>query len=157
MENENPASTPPPVPPVEPPPHPVEPPPVPTATPPPAPTGNSGDEKNLAMFCHLSGILGAIAVNWTGLPIGNILGPLIIWLLKKDTMPLVNEHGKEALNFQITVSIAVGACLMLFFLFLPILLLPVIGIAALVLSIIGTIKASNGILYRYPFTLRLVK
>lgn len=118
-------------------------------------------EKNLAMFCHLSALVGGVVFSWLGLPVGNILGPLIIWLMKKDTMPKVNEHGKEALNFQITVSIIVFACMLTFFLILPI-LLPILvaiatGIAALILTIIATIKASNGELYRYPFSLRLIK
>lgn len=114
-------------------------------------------EKNLAMFCHLSAIVGGVIFWWLGLPVGNILGPLIIWLMKKDTMPKVNEHGKEALNFQITVSAIILACMALFFLFLPLLLIPVVGIAALILTIIATIKASNGEFYRYPFSLRLIK
>ncbi len=188
MENDPPASIPPPSPPevpTPPPPTPsLEPPPVPAAEPPPVPppaaepsvaatqaqaaqqafkqaaaeTANEfANEKNLAMFCHLAAIVGGLVFSWTGLPVGNIVGPLLIWLWKKDSMPLVNEHGKESLNFQITVSIAIGACLALFFLFLPLLLIPLIGIAALVLTILGTIKASNGVLYRYPFALRLIK
>lgn len=149
----------------------VEPPPVPTVSaPPPAPAvsqeGGStvvndlsglATEKNLAMFCHLSALVGGVAFSAIGLPVGNILGPLVIWLMKKDTMPLVNAHGKEALNFQITVSAIILACMALFFLVLPLLLIPVVGLAALVLTIIGTIKASNGELYRYPLTVRLIK
>ncbi len=159
-----------------PPPSSFEQPPVPAAAaaaPPPVPPANAAapqetpapslltDEKNLAMFCHLSALAGGLLLAGIGigaiLPVGNILGPLAIWLWKKDTMPLVNAHGKEALNFQITVSIALMACILTFFLLLPILLAVVIGIAALVLTIIGTVKASNGELYRYPFSLRLIK
>lgn len=129
------------------------------STPPPAPEpqpsqpapASSGDEKNLAMFCHLSALAGLV------IPAGNIIGPLVLWLLKRESMPLVDQHGKEVLNFQITVTIALVACFATFFLILPIFLAVLIGIAALVLTIIGTLKASNGILYRYPFTLRLVK
>lgn len=161
MENEPPSSLPPPS---EPPPAPsppeipaapppVEPPPV----PPSSAASDLGSEKNMAMFCHLSALVGGLLFSWMMIPIGNLLGPLIIWLLKKDSMPLVNEHGKEALNFQITVSIAIGACLLTAFLLLPILLAFIIAIGALVLTIIGTVKASNGILYRYPFNLRLIK
>jgi uncharacterized Tic20 family protein len=114
-------------------------------------------EKNLAMFCHLSAIVGGLVFSAIGLPVGNILGPLIIWLVKKDTMPMVNTHGKEALNFQITVSAVILVCMALFWLVLPLLLIPVVGIAALILTVIGTIKASNGELYRYPLTVRLIK
>jgi uncharacterized Tic20 family protein len=111
-------------------------------------------EKNLSIFCHLAAILGWILLLPTGLPGGNILGPLILWILKKDTMPLVNEHGKEALNFQITVT---GAILLCIPLIVTMLFIPFIWLAALVLSVIGTVKASKGELYRYPLTIRLVK
>ena len=151
MENENPSSTPPPVPPADLPSQSVEPPPVPPPAPPPAPTGTSSDEKNLAMFCHLAALAGLL------IPAGNIIGPLILWLLKRESMPLVDAHGKEVLNFQITVTIALAVCIVTAWLLLPVLAAIIIGIAALVLTIIGTIKASNGELYRYPFTLRLVK
>jgi uncharacterized Tic20 family protein len=113
----------------------------------------------MAMFCHLAAVAGSLAGWVTGIPIpfGNILGPLVVWLIKKDTMPLVNQHGKESLNFQITVSMAIIGCMLLFFLVLPLLLIPIIWIAALVLTVIATIKTSNGEFYRYPFTLRLIK
>lgn len=118
-------------------------------------------EKNLAMFCHLSAIVGGVVLAGAGigifLPIGNILGPLFIWLWKKDTMSKVNDHGKEALNFQITVSIILGMCALTWILILPILVAIATGIAALILTIIATIKASNGEFYRYPFSLRLIK
>jgi uncharacterized Tic20 family protein len=102
---------------------------------------------------------------WLRLPGGNILGPLILWLLKKDTMPLVNAHGKEALNFQITVTAALLLCFsffaMMFGASYPLtwsaVLIQLIWLVALVLSIIGTVKASNGVLYRYPLTVRLIK
>jgi uncharacterized Tic20 family protein len=118
-------------------------------------------EKNLAMFCHLSAIVGGVVLAGAGvglfLPIGNILGPLFIWLWKKDTMPMVNAHGKEALNFQISVSIVMFLCVLTFWLFLPILVAIATGFVALILTIIATIKASNGEPYRYPISLRLIK
>ena len=94
---------------------------------------------------------------------GYFLGPLVIWLLKRDTMPFVADQGKEALNFAITVSIACLALLLLtvmslgvaILLTLP--LLALIGIVALVFVIIGAIKANEGVAYRYPISLRLVK
>ena len=111
----------------------------------------SAEEKQWAMFAHLSALIGFL------IPFGSILGPLIIWQIKKAEMPYVDEHGKEALNFQITVLIAVLACLVLSVILIGFLLLPVVGIAALVLTIMAGIKANNGESYRYPFTLRLVK
>ncbi len=111
----------------------------------------SAEEKQWAMFAHLSALVGFL------IPFGSILGPLIIWQIKKAEMPFVDENGKEALNFQITVVIAVLACLLLSVILIGFLLLPIVGIAALVLTIMAGIKANNGETYRYPLTLRLVK
>ena len=71
-------------------------------------------------------------------------------------MPFVDDQGKEALNFQITVSIAVIVCAVLIAVLIGLLLLPIVGIAALVLTIIAGLKANNGETYRYPMTLRLI-
>jgi uncharacterized Tic20 family protein len=112
----------------------------------------SKDEQNWAMFCHLAALAGFL------IPFGNIIGPLIIWLVKKDTMPLVDQHGKESLNFQITVSIAVVVCLLLMLVLIGFFLLFVVGIGALVLTVIAAIKVSNGELdYKYPIAIRLLK
>ncbi len=123
----------------------------------------SPDERQWAMFAHLSALLGGLVTSgWAG-SIGFFIGPLVIWLMKKDTMPFVDDQAKEALNFAITVSIA---CLVLLVLTLVTLgigalltvpLFAVIGIGALVLVIIAAMKAKEGIAYRYPFALRLVK
>lgn len=114
-------------------------------------TGNK-DEQNWAMFCHLAALAGFI------IPFGNILGPLIIWVVKKEQMPLVDRHGKEALNFQITVTLAMIVSILLMFVLIGFVLVFVVGIGALVLTIIAALKVSGGELdYRYPFTLRLIK
>lgn len=110
------------------------------------------EERTFGMLAHLAALSGFV-----GIPFGNILGPLIIWLVKKDTMPFVNEQGKESLNFQITVMIAVVICIPLIFVLIGLLLLPIVGIAALVFTIIGAVKANNGEHYRYPFAIRLIK
>jgi len=122
--------------------------------PPPSKSGDgapSADERQWAMFAHLSALCGLI------IPFGTIIGPLVIWLIKKDTMSFVNDQGKEALNFNITVAIAMIVSWILCFILIGFLLLAVVGIGWLVLVIIGTIKANEGTTYRYPFTLRLVK
>ena len=117
----------------------------------------------MAMFAHLSALLGGIiTAGWAG-SIGCFIGPLIIWLLKKDTMPFVNDQGREALNFNITVAIAFLALFLLTIVTLGIgalITLPlmiIIGLAWLVLTIIAAIKANEGVAYRYPFALRLIK
>lgn len=103
------------------------------------------------MFAHLSALAGFL------IPFGNILGPLVVWLVKKDTMPFVDDQAKESLNFQITVTIAVIISIALIVLLIGIPLLFVIGLVALVLTIIAGIKANEGVTYRYPFALRLIK
>lgn len=137
-----------------------------TVTPPPPPPqseGPSAEERQWAMFAHLSALVGGILTSgWAG-SIGCFIGPLIIWLVKKDTMPFVDDQAKEALNFNITVGIVFFALFLLAFLTLGlglVIAIPlwiIIGIAWLVFTIIAAIKANEGVAYRYPFTLRLVK
>jgi uncharacterized protein len=126
-------------------------------TPPPPPSGSpSAEERQWAMFAHLSAIVAALV----GL---SFLGPLIVWLVKKDTMPFVDDQGKEALNFNITIMIAMAILWVITIVTIfigSILTFPlmfVIGIAGLVLVIIAGMKANEGVAYRYPFTLRLIK
>jgi len=127
-----------------------------SVTPPPPPpsdpvtVGPSAEERQWATFAHLSALAGLV------MPFGSIIGPLVIWLIKKDTMPFVNDQGKEALNFNITVAIAAIVCGLLCIVLIGFLLLPVLVILWLVFVIVGTIKANEGTLYRYPFALRLI-
>ena len=118
---------------------------------PPPPMSPSDDAKTMAMLCHLLAFLGLI-----GIPFGNILGPLVVWLLKKDSDPFIDDQGKEALNFQITMTIAAIISAFLTLVLIGFLLLLVIGIAWVVLIIIAALKAKDGEAYRYPFTLRLL-
>ncbi|WP_189454833.1 DUF4870 domain-containing protein [Lysobacter bugurensis] len=115
------------------------------------------------MFAHLSALVGGVVTaGWAG-SIGCFIGPLIIWLVKKDTMPFVDDQGKEALNFNITVAAVFLALLILSIVTLGIglvIAIPawiIIGLAWLVFTIIAGIKANEGVRYRYPFTLRLIK
>ncbi len=91
-----------------------------------------------------------------GIPFGNIIGPLVIWLLKKQEMPAVDAHGKESLNFQISMTLYTFLAGLSCFVFIGFVLLPVVLVANLVLIIIASIKASNGEFYRYPLTIRLI-
>jgi len=131
--------------------------------PPAASDGTSADERQWAMFAHLSALLGGlVTAGWAG-SVGCFLGPLVIWMMKKDTMPFVDDQAKEALNFNITVAIIFFVLLMLtlFTLGIGIILtgpvMVIVGLAWLVLTIIAAIKANQGERYRYPLTLRLVK
>ncbi len=125
----------------------------------PAAGGPSADERQWAMFAHLSALVGGIVTTgW-----GCFIGPLVIWLVKKDTMPFVDDQAKEALNFNITVGIIFLALLLMSIMTLGvglILAIPawiIVGIAWLVFTIIAAIKANEGVAYRFPMTLRLIK
>jgi uncharacterized protein len=109
------------------------------------------EAKQWGMFSHIASLLGFV------IPFGNIIGPLVVWLMKKDQLPFVNDQGKESMNFQITVTIALLIALATICIGIGIFLAPLVGIAAAVMAIIGGIKANEGIAYRYPFTLRLIK
>jgi uncharacterized Tic20 family protein len=133
----------------------------------PAPTGAesgiSAEERQWAMFAHLSALLGGfITAGWAG-SIGCFIGPLVIWLMKKETMPFVDDQAKEALNFNITVAIIFFVLFLMTLLtlgigaLLTVPLMILVGIAWLVLTIIAAIKANQGERYRYPLTLRLIK
>ena len=105
-----------------------------------------------AMIAHLAGFLGYF------LPvIGSLIGPLIVWQLKKDLHPYVDEQGKEALNFQITVLIAAFVSFLLMLIVIGFMLMGIVVVGAIVLMIIAAIKANEGVPYRYPFCLRLIK
>jgi uncharacterized Tic20 family protein len=120
------------------------------------------DQRQWAMFAHLSALLGGLLTSAVG-GWGCFLGPLIIWLMKKETMPFVDDQAKEALNFNITISIIFAALFVLTFvtfgigIVITLPLMAVVGIAALVLIVMASIKANEGVRYRYPFTLRLIK
>lgn len=102
----------------------------------------TSDERTFAILAHILTL------------IAPIIAPLIIYLIKKDESKYITFHAKESLNFQITVTIII---IVLFITIIGILLTWLVGIAALVLVIIATIKASEGKLYKYPFCIRLIK
>lgn len=114
------------------------------------------------MFAHLSVLVGGLLTSVLG-GWGFFIGPLVIWLMKKDTMPFVNDQAKEALNFSIMVSAIFLILLILTFVTLglgALLTVPValvVGIGALVLIVMASMKANEGVAYRYPFTIRLIK
>jgi uncharacterized Tic20 family protein len=112
----------------------------------------SSNANTWAMFCHLS----ALSL-FLGIPIGHIIAPLIIWLVKKDELALVDEHGKESLNFQISMTIYAAVAGILSFALIGIPLLIIIGVADIVLVIIASVKTNQGEKYQYPFTIRFIK
>ena len=121
-------------------------------SPPPPPTGTpSAEERQWALFAHLSALVGYL------IPFGSIIGPLVIWQIKKNEMPFVDDQGKEALNFQITVAIIAIICLVLVLILIGFLLLWALAITNLVFIIVAALAANNGQAYRYPFAFRFIK
>ena len=105
-----------------------------------------------ATICHLAALVGLL-----GNGIGFVLGPLVVWLIMREEDPFVDEQGKEAVNFQITMLIATVVSAVLIFVCIGIVLLIVVGIMMIVFPIIGAIKANDGEHYRYPLSIRLIK
>lgn len=126
---------------------PVNPPP---AAPPPGGPPRVTDH-NLEMLCHILALAGFI------FPFGNVIAPLIVWLIKRDLYPSVDAHGKESLNFQISMTIWTILAGLSMLAVIGFLLLPIAVVTNVVLVIIASIKASNGELYRYPLTIRFLK
>jgi uncharacterized Tic20 family protein len=126
--------------------------PTPPVVPPPSPIQYQGgepdkDSKTMAMLAHLLGI------------VSGPIGALIIWMIKKDTLPFVDDQGKEALNFQLTLLIGYVISFALSFILLCLAPLITLGIwvCSIIFSIMGAMKANTGIAYRYPVNLRLIK
>jgi uncharacterized Tic20 family protein len=108
----------------------------------PAPKGN---DKIWTILCHLS--------FFVGLP---FLLPLVVYLAMRNESAYVGENAREALNFHISLLIYSLCCVPLVFIVIGIPILVVMGIASLVLAVVAAVKASDGLCYRYPLTLRLV-
>lgn len=118
-----------------------------------------------AMLCHLSALVGLF-----GNGLGFIVGPLIVWLIKRSDHPFIDDQGREALNFQLTVFIlaAVAALVMVLLvltmagrtsmgLMLAIVVaLSILAVADVVLTVIASVKANAGERYRYPFAIRFL-
>jgi|SRR3954463_4100210 uncharacterized Tic20 family protein len=109
-------------------------------------------DRTLVVLCHLLGLAG-----FTAIPFANVLAPLFFWFWKKEGNPEVDAHGKEAINFQISVTIYAIIAGLSWLILIGIILLPVVLIGALVLVIIASLEASKGRFYRYPLTIRFLK
>lgn len=105
-----------------------------------------------ATLCHVA----ALSL-YVGIPFGNILAPLVIWLIKKGEFPFVDEQGRESLNFQISMTIYGIVAGLLCYVFIGFILLPVLVVADVILIIVATVKTNKGEGYRYPFTIRIIK
>ncbi|MFO7923386.1 MAG: DUF4870 domain-containing protein [Bacteroidales bacterium] len=108
------------------------------------------NERTWAMFCHLSAFAGFL------IPFGSLIGPIIVWSIKKDQYPLVDDQGKESVNFQISI--------LLYYIVSAILILILIGFALfvalfffrLIITVVAAIKAYEGVRFRYPLSIRFI-
>jgi len=114
----------------------------------------SRDARRWAMFCHLAALAGFLPVTFVA---GAVIGPLVVWQIKKDQFPFVDEHGKEAVNFQISMLIYGVVAAILLCACVGIVLLPAVIIVDLVFLLIAAVKANEGKHYRYPLTIRFIK
>lgn len=121
---------------------------------------NRVQAKNWAVGCHVAALAGFV-----GIPFGHILGPLVVWLIKKNEFPFLDAQGKEAINFQISMTIygVVAVILSLAGLF-AVMMMPAammmimaVGLLDLVFIIVAAVKVSNGEDYRYPLAIRIIK
>ena len=121
-------------------------------SPPPVPTfETTKDDRTWGMLCHLAAFAGFI------IPLGTFLGPLVVWLIKKNESRFVDDQGKESLNFHISVLILALILAPTICIGIGIFLLPALGLVALIFVIIASVKANEGVAYRYPFAIRLIK
>ena len=109
------------------------------------------DDCNMAMLCHLASFAGMI------IPFGDILGPLVMWLMKKDQSPFVDLHGKEAVNFHISMYLWMLLSLVLCLICVGFVLLLGLMVLDLVCTIIAAVRAINGREYRYPLSIRFLR
>ncbi len=112
---------------------------------------NETQERTWGLIVHLSALAGFVV------PFGHIIGPLVIWLIKKDESPFVDDQGKESINFQISMTLYAIVAAVLVLVVVGIFLLIGIGILDIVLVIVAAVKANAGEKFRYPLTIRFIR
>jgi uncharacterized protein len=109
------------------------------------------DDRTWGSLAHLSALCGLLV------PFGSLLGPLIMWRTRGQRTPFVGDQALEALNFNISIALGFLACLALVWLFIGILMLIALVLYWIIMTVVATIRAGEGLTYRYPATLRLIK
>lgn len=112
--------------------------------------GTASEERTFGLLAHLLALAGYV------FPFGNIIGPLVIWLMKKDQYPFVDDQGKESLNFQISMMIYMAVSAVLILIGIGIVLVPAVALVDLIFVIIAATQANQGIAYRYPLCIRFI-
>ncbi|KFZ36632.1 hypothetical protein HR45_15150 [Shewanella mangrovi] len=108
-------------------------------------------ERDMGILVHCASFAGYL------IPFGNVLGPLIVYLMKREDSPFIEACGKNCLNFQISMVIYAAVCLVLAFVLIGFVLLGVLGLFNLIVTVIAAIKASEGKVYHYPLAIRFLK
>lgn len=108
------------------------------------------EDRTWGILAHASAFAGLLV------PFGNILGPLLVWLIKKDESQFVAENGKQSLNFQITWTVLIVVAGLSILVGVGLLIVPVLALAWLILVVIATIRASEEEVYDYPLTIDLI-
>jgi uncharacterized protein len=108
-------------------------------------------ERNWSMLCHMSAFAGFI------FPFGAIIGPLVCWLSKRDESLWVNENGKAALNFNLSVLLYMVLLTPLIFIIVGIPLIGMLLVFKVVFIIIASVKASKGEEFRYPLSIPFIQ
>ncbi len=109
------------------------------------------DERMWGMFCHLSALSGFI------IPLGNLIGPLIIYSMKKEEYAFVADQGKESLNFQISVMIYLIAGGLISIFFVGFFLIGALILVSLILTVVASVRANDGEYYSYPLTIKFIQ
>lgn len=107
-------------------------------------------QRTWAAFVHLSALSGAL------IPFGHLIGPFVLWLLKRNDAPFLDAQGKEAINFQLSITLYGAIATALAFVLIGFLLLYVLLFFWLIVIIVASVKASDGVAFRYPFTIRFL-
>lgn len=111
---------------------------------------NELEERNWGMFCHLAALAGLI------IPLGNLIGPLVVWLIKRNESSYVDAQGKESLNFQISMTIYAIVAAFLVLVLIGIVLLIAVYVVNFILVIVASVNISSGKPYRYPLAIRFL-
>jgi len=122
------------------------------ASPPGGSPQTTPEVRRWAMLCHLLALSGLLANG-----IGFLLGPLVMWLVKREEHPFIDDQGKEAVNFQLTMFLALLVSLPLCLILIGFLMMIAVGILMTVFPIVGAIQASEGRAYRYPLSIRFIQ
>ena len=107
-------------------------------------------EKTDAMICHLLGLAGYV------IPLGGIIGPIIFWSMKKDKSVYVDQAGKEAINFHISMLIYLVISMILTLIFIGVFLAVAVLLVEIIYSVIVALKARDGIASPYPFSMKFI-